>query len=1000
MNAMRGTDPTEPANINGDGTLDSVREQPRMPTKAGPYEVVRLLGRGGMGIVYLARDPRLQRDVAIKLCLDASKSTVVRIRREAKALAAFHHPNVVDIYDIGEHEGLLYIAMEYVAGGTAKTRFGRGALSPWSQVLDFYLGAARGLAAAHRADIVHRDFKPENVLVTREGTAKVADFGLATGDGAARSADTPHGDTLSSGERVTRAGAVVGTPAFMAPEQLLGLDVDSRADQFSFCATVFEGFFGRRPYPMASVKARLAGLATTTLRWPRDTRGVPKHILHALQRGLETDPDKRFRSMDALLEALQSPPRRRWPAVAVAVAAAGLGLTGAVALNSRTPTECALEPSAGWGIAARARVEQALDGRDPALTRRVLSDLDAFAAAWTVSRDAVCGGTVEPRVAPATTRCLEDQRTAFRARVEQLSTGRSDVLARARSLTANLPIPEACDDPGHDGAPLDSTPARREVAGLLAAASAHEDAGRTLEADALSADALTLARTVDHPPLVVRALVLRADISAERGNLNLAAELHEEAYFSSRAHGIPGAATRSAMQLAPLHARLGHTEHAHRWLDIAETETQRQARPASPVDLHLFRGRTLMHLEDYAGAAREIDQALALLEDDGPPRDLYHAVSTKAALMMLSGIPAKERAPVTQRRVDLSLQLFGLDHPDTAIAYEDLATVLTAQGKLAESIVSLDLARSIYLRALGPNNVRLAELDNKLATNYQAQGDLERAETFFRRAIAVHERLGGDNRRGLVNLEANLGSLLERRGDAEQAEVHLERALAYAEQAHGADGLKTAMVRVNVASSLLNHDRFDRAIELLTAAKPILETRLDPRHPAVFIVELNLAHAFIDTGAFEKAEQSIERLGALRDESAQSRARVVTTAGYLEAKRGNTAAAIRSGHACLELLAELPASADRLRCLERVARLELERGNEDVVRALLTPELDVIRGENAPPGIAAQLLDKLARSTTDRARSRALGHEALARVDEDSALHREFRERYGDPPSR
>lgn len=968
------------------------------PTMAGRYRVLEILGRGGMGIVYLAHDPRLQRDIALKVCLDADESTTMRVGREAKAMAALDHPHVLEIYDIGDHQGLLYIAMEYVAGGNAKARFGQGQLRPWREVLKFYTGAARGLAAAHHAGIVHRDFKPENVLLTRGGAAKVADFGLATGEGTSRSVESSISGSIS-GERVTRAGAVVGTPAFMAPEQLLGLDVDARADQYAFCATLFEGLFGRRPYPSSSIRDRLAGLASAKVSWPRDTRGVPKRVLRALERGLSTDPDERFASMDALIDAIARAPVRRWPLAVGAVAlTAGLGVA---LLSDEAEAGCKVQASPSWTEEDSARLRDSLADVDPTVAQRTLLDLDRFAADWVTERDAFCARTTTPAEAAATQACLDRTLQAFEARVGLLREADTEVRARAKSITANLPLPDTCRNAEWDSG-VALTAEQQEILSLLERAAAQEDAGRILEADGLTAEALALARALDQPSLLARALLDRAEVVSQRNNRTRALELFEEAYFVASANDLRTFAADTSRMLAPIHARLGHEEQALRWLEIVDVEAQRNEtiRPS----LHTVRGRTFMHLERYEEAHREFDLAEKTIEGLDRPNVRYGIVAARAATLMLQGVPAEQRAPVTQERLDLSLRLFGPTHPDTAIAYEDLSTVLRERGDHEGAIAALERARSIQVFALGPANHALVEVDNKLATIYVASGDLERGEAAFRRALELQQGEGDLNLGGFVNIESNLGSLLERQGRTDEAIEFQERALTHAEEAFGTDGLKTAMVRVNLASALMQRDGGQRAVALLESALPVFEARLDPRHPATFETALAMVHAYTEAGRLDEAERSVRNARELLLGDDVRRGRLVGIEGLVQRERGKHDLMLESSKVCLDLLRDHPESPDRLACLQRATSRLLDVGKRAEAWVLLEPELDVLERPSLSPRAAAKLLLAAARSTRDSAQARSLAERAWGRIrdeadDEAKKVRLEIEDRFDVGPA-
>ena len=299
----------------------------------GRFQVRDLLGRGGMSVVVSALDPRLDREVAIKLVGPSGQATDqnefrARLMREARAMAQLRHPNVVAVYEVGEHRGHVFLAMELLPGGSlgAELRRMRAAGEvDWRRVVPFFAAAARGLLAAHAAGMVHRDFKPDNVLLDRDGRVAVADFGLV-GDLGVRGPGDADAD-VPLGEPLTRSSIVVGTPAYMAPEQQLGLPVDARADQFAFCAALYEALHGQLPFPGRTRAEYLDAVRTGALRSaPADSR-VPAWLDNVLARGLALRPEDRWPSMQALLTELGADPasERRTGHVERAVGIATIG---------------------------------------------------------------------------------------------------------------------------------------------------------------------------------------------------------------------------------------------------------------------------------------------------------------------------------------------------------------------------------------------------------------------------------------------------------------------------------------------------------------------------------------------------------------------------------------------------------------------------------------------------------------------------------------------------
>ena len=312
-----------------------------LPVRVGRYEICGVLGTGAMGVVYRARDPQLDRALAIKVVRTegASRSRGTRLMREAQAMARLRHANVVPIFDVGLADDAVFVAMPLLEGGTLNSWL-RGAPRPLDAVLDRFVAAGQGLAAAHAAGLVHRDFKPDNVLLGEAGEVQVADFGLAR----VAALDGRPSDPAS------HLGHVVGTPAYMSPEQLRGRPSDARADQFSFCIALWESVYEDRPFGKPSstddpLQARLEAIEGGPVA-PRRER--PAWIAQVLARGLAADPEDRWPSMQALLDAIaehRAPPRRPWRlALGLGVLAAAAAIAAIAWPERSEPPPYHLEP--------------------------------------------------------------------------------------------------------------------------------------------------------------------------------------------------------------------------------------------------------------------------------------------------------------------------------------------------------------------------------------------------------------------------------------------------------------------------------------------------------------------------------------------------------------------------------------------------------------------------------------------------------------------------------
>ena len=276
-------------------------------TRIGRFSLLREIGSGGMGTVFAAYDEQLDRKVALKILRKpraGSERQRNQILREARAAARVAHPCVVSVYEVSEADGLIHIAMEFVEGETLHAWQSKGA-HHWRQILSMYIQVGQALQAAHEVDVVHRDFKPENVLIGEDERPRVVDFGLARVgvDEHSPAADSAEHAALRAQGRITLSGVVAGTLGYMSPEQLRGGNVDARSDQWSFCASLFEALYGFLPYSGKTLADYSESLSGRPRAQPRE-RAVPEEVHSALLRGLSTDPAARFPTMDSLLAAL------------------------------------------------------------------------------------------------------------------------------------------------------------------------------------------------------------------------------------------------------------------------------------------------------------------------------------------------------------------------------------------------------------------------------------------------------------------------------------------------------------------------------------------------------------------------------------------------------------------------------------------------------------------------------------------------------------------------
>ncbi|MCA9656305.1 MAG: serine/threonine protein kinase, partial [Myxococcales bacterium] len=412
--------------------------------RAGRFELRTPLGRGSFGTVWRAFDPLLQREVAVKL-VDGPRhrpghAATQRFLREARAVASLSHEHVVQVFDVGIIDGSPYLAMELVEGGSLDQWLREP--RPWPAIRRVFLGAARGLAAAHAAGIVHRDLKPANVLLGEDERPRVADFGLAVLGEEGR---TESGS--SSGAQTTASTPFAGTPAFMAPEQHLGGPVDPRADVYAWCVSLHLALHGELPFRGATAEALLhAKLHRRITYGPRGAGAAPRWLRTLVRRGLAPDPEQRWPSMDALIAALERggrPAVPRWVVAGLGAGVLALGWieAGAEATDCSALAHRSLDPR--WNPTARQQIEDRLADR-PGLGPDVVARLDAYAQGWLTARvDACATGVDAPRLEPRLA-CLDDRLAELQASIDDLREADDVTRDHARQLVRELEDPERC----------------------------------------------------------------------------------------------------------------------------------------------------------------------------------------------------------------------------------------------------------------------------------------------------------------------------------------------------------------------------------------------------------------------------------------------------------------------------------------------------------------------------------------------------------------------------
>lgn len=705
----------------------------------GRYRVIEKIGEGGMGVVYLAHDPELNRKVAIKLLrpaphAKASDSRGRRMQREAQALARLSHPNVVAVHDVGRFEDRVFIAMQYVAGQTLG-QWVRERKRTWSELRPVFVAAGRGLVAAHTAGIVHRDFKPDNVLIDEGGGVKVTDFGLARigMDDAEFEQLQPSVSSLTTVNlnTLTGTGALVGTPAYMAPEQFRTAASTTASDQYSFCVALYEAVYGARPFPATAIAELAQRVLHADLPSPPRS-GVPTGVRAAILRGLARDPRQRFASMGELLAQIS--PRVRWRMPAAG--AAGVGVLAAVgiwqAVGVAPARVCPRDSMAeAWGDGQRDKVREAFVAAGQraygeGVWTNIRPRLDAYALGLSDAQFAACegAGTLADRgLGPLRATCLVRARQAFEAAVEVLADADVTTVHNAAHMVEGLRRIELCQDSDALTRPQPVGPQLHQVAvvermqGELARAEAMLTAGRYTDAltalDGLAQDV----RAPGYLPLEARFLVLRgraADLSGD--SARAVSELFEAAAIAAQAqdHVQAAAAWNSlAFVLGVVEGdRVGAgraLRQAQAAVELLDDDAARAGWLTNSASLKQADGNAASALQDLA-QAREIHERLG--NRAGQLAVIYNQGAIETVAMNLDAAQGYLR-----ESLELATSLMGQEHPEVADIYLALGQLHGRRGQHTVAKDYLSKARGIRERSLGTAHPEFARALMLLSIN-------------------------------------------------------------------------------------------------------------------------------------------------------------------------------------------------------------------------------------------------------------------------------------------
>ena len=830
-------------------------------THVDRYIILGLVGKGGMGAVYKAYDPELDRSIALKiLTLSPQEGETVslpqaRLMREAQALAKLNHPNVVFVFDVGTYEESVYIAMEYVEGKTLRDWL-KEDQPTHKEIIAVMVAAGRGLQAAHLEGIVHRDFKPENLIVGNNGQVKVLDFGLA------RAADfeglpiektkspsqleSQSGDQLLS-QPLTQVGILIGTPAYMAPEHFLYEELDEKTDQFSFCLTLFEALYGKRPFGGDTKTDLEENVTQGRIQVPNDV-DVRDWIKDIILRGLAISKTDRYASMADLLEELVNDPdvskrakrkKRLFAGSMVMVATLQflIWLTFFRAPALCTGGQDKLAPV--WNAVIRQQVKQLFLKTDlsyaPATLDSIQKRMEDYANRWKTAYVEACEAThlkgeQSDEVLDLRMGCLRDRLREFSALAEVFAVADKTVVGKAVQATSALPSLSDCSNIEYLQATTDTSfvdeKTKQKVQDIhrrLAKVKAWRNSGQYNKALLAGKSLLKEAIQRKRSQLVVEAHLVVGQTLVSLGRFEEAKSELENAYYEADVAGDALGALQAANQMIfAVGQRLADHKAGERWYWLATIKQKRlrlgRFHPEVAKSLHNM-GSVQLGQGRYEKALASFQAALAIRK-----------------------------------------KVFSPDHPGLASSYNNMGLVYWSQGRHAQALEAFLNTLAIEQKALGSDHPDVGGTLNNIGMVYREQGKFRKALEVYQRAIAIREKALGPTHPYLANTLNNLGILYQDLKRFDKSLKVLQGALSIFERSLGAQHPKVADVINNIGSVYLDQGDHTSAQTYYQNSLAFREKVLGTQHPVVANSLVGMSEIALLQGNELQAKRLLERL--------------------------------------------------------------------------------------------------------------------------------------------
>ena len=849
------------------------------PHRIGRFTILELIGVGGMGVVYAAFDSELDRKVALKLVRtelrdEKPEATRQAMLREAKAMAKVDHPNVITVFEVGTHEDQIFVAMELVTGGDLRAWM-KAAPRSWRDSLAICRQAGLGLAAAHRAGLVHRDFKPDNVLVGSDGRVRVTDFGLARAvDDRTRPTSDAGSATFRPSDRLTRTGAIVGTPAYMAPEQHRGEPADARSDQFAFCVTVWEALYGERPFAGDNYAEIAANVIENSIRdAPRESE-VPPKVRDALRRGLCTAPSDRFAGMDDLLAELAvQPPRKRKLLLLVAApvaVAAGIA-TWMVANDDPSEVTCPTSASklAGvWDAGRREATRKALSDVAPFgadIAARTTSALDAYTVKWASAWSEACAanarGEQSPTMFDMRVACLTRRLRSIDAVAGAFAKREVTIAVRAGELIDNLAPIEACNDTealARSAPPPALLPKIAAIDDTIEKVEVQRLAGSMDEARKLADQALVESERIAYRPEIGRALYTIALLEQDAGDYAAAEKTLQRASTAAMSSSSDELTAQVLIELADIVGyELARPAEAHRLVEIARGAIERIGNPPKfRLELLTTESRLSLAEGKHEPALAALDEATVIANQLGDEAQLIPLLSGKGLILVEQGRFDEAFALVEQQLV-LRERVEGKRHPNYAAALEARSTIHFARNAFEAGLADLAAARRIKIDALGPDSPELLTVENNAGVIAGLLGDWQEALRSARTTLAISEKQFGDDHPSSALATSNIGAALRELGQLDEAEPHTLRALEIRKKVLGEHHADVAVSLTEVGELRLAQGRPKDAVPQFRDASKILIDGIGEESPLIPYATSGLGRAQLALGDAQAARATL-----------------------------------------------------------------------------------------------------------------------------------------------